>query len=249
MTTIAARIDESPRTPWIFDPDAWLEDTLCLSEGARGVWFDMLCFMKKAKYQGFFVDEQGRPMTDDDLAKKRRINPRRLQEYLREIRDRGMYSVDSRGWIYSRRILRELSNPTAPKTNTRIERWKQIQQNPPRELLDWIEWWNRLAGRGLVACKHLGPNEDICKGWSRVEKSRELRELLARKEELERAIENATFSLNWLSLPMLFGGKNQTGELKVRRLLEGRYGDSGKQSGTVQKLSGLAAFARRAGGH
>lgn len=243
MTAIASRIGDSPRTPWIFDPDAWLEDTIHLSPGARGVWFDMLCFMQKAKYQGYFVDENGQPMTDDDLAKRRRIHPRQLQEYLQEIRNRGMYSLDSRGWIYSRRILRELNNPSKPP---KVERWKLIQKNPPQELLEWIQWWNGLAGRGLVACKHIGPNEDICKGWARVEKSRELKDLLARKADIERAIQSATFSLNWLSLPMLFGGKNQTGELKVRRLLEGRYGSADNQSKTVSKLSGLAAFAGRA---
>jgi hypothetical protein len=245
MTAIATRIEESSvGTPWVFDPRAWWKDTRLLSEGARGVWIDMLCLMKCAKYPGYLVNQAGEPITDDFLSRHLRIHPRRLQGYLQEIRDRGMYSVDSRGWVYSRRIVRELNSPEKPP---RVERWRQIQSSPPAELLDWVTWWNGLVDLGLVHCKHTTskPNEDLCKGWARVEKSRELAELLSNKQNIERAIRNATFDLKWLSLASLFGGKNRDGEYKVRRLLEGRYGNADEQqSKTIERLGGLAEFVR-----
>lgn len=245
MTTAITRIDQPTMEPWFFDPIAWWQDTRELSEGARAVWFDMLCMMHCAKPRGFLVHPDGSNMTDDFLSRKMRIQPLRMTQYLEEIKRYGKYSIDDKGRIYSRRMVRERRR--GEDLRTVAERY---QENPPAALLAWIDWWNRLAEKRLVTgfLTRSKPPIELCRAWVRIEKNAEVLGLLARKNEIERQLELATLDMKWLSLASLFGGKNGDGEYKVRRLLEGRYGSAEKQSGTIQKLSGLAAFAKRAGG-
>lgn len=103
----------------------------------------------------------------------------------------------------------------------------------PSELLDWIAFWNSLKSRGLVcAGVSSNPGKGILKAWARVQKSPELQELLADKAAIESAILISPFaqSGNWFCFEKLLGGSNGDGCYIVRRLLDGAYKGSGKNS-------------------
>lgn len=100
---------------------------------------------------------------------------------------------------------------------------------PSVELRRWLDWWNRLRAGNLV---HAGvdaesPSEAVRKAWKRANETREVRDLLADPDRLEKAIRESSFcNAGWFTLPKLFGGKNKTGEWIIQRLLEGGYRDA-----------------------
>lgn len=245
MTAIAARIVEPSTSLLEFDPRAWWKDTINLSEGARGIWINMLCMMHNAHPRGYLINAKGEPLTTDDLARLMKVHQPDMFRYLSEMKAKGTFSIDESGRIYCRRMIRE--RQPGEDLRTVAERY---QQNPPAALLGWIDWWNTLAEKRLVTgfLTRSKPPLEICRAWVRIEKNAEVLGLLARKADIEKQLELATLDMKWLSLASLFGGKNGDGEYKVRRLLEGRYGSGEKQSRTIEKLSGLARFAKRAGG-
>lgn len=101
------------------------------------------------------------------------------------------------------------------------------------ELLEWISFWNSLKARGYVLA---GTSRTATKGnlkaWSRVQKSPELQELLADKAAIEAAIIASPFVKNagWFGFEKLLGGTNDDGCYIVRRLLDGAYKGTSKNS-------------------
>lgn len=101
------------------------------------------------------------------------------------------------------------------------------------ELLGWMDFWRSLKNRGLVSSgvAH-NPSKGLLKAWTRVQKSAELQEMLADKAKIEAAIIESPFAQNgnWFYLEKLLGGTNAEGCYIVRRLLDGGYRTSGKNS-------------------
>ncbi|MGO8241264.1 hypothetical protein ELH77_19065 [Rhizobium ruizarguesonis] len=91
-----------------FFPSDWLSDPALrtCSEGARGVWIDMLCLMDGASPRGHL--KLGRKNIDlPTLAGLLRIPQKRLEKYIEELRGAGVFSVTNRGVIFSRKMVRE----------------------------------------------------------------------------------------------------------------------------------------------
>ncbi|MBN2579132.1 MAG: hypothetical protein JXB10_09090 [Pirellulales bacterium] len=113
------------------------------------------------------------------------------------------------------------------------------------QLRDWLRWWNALHEDGMVSAgvNEERPSEAVRKAWKRCQQNREIRELLARRAALEDRIRKSTFCREgWFRLEKLFGAKNRDGELIVRKLLEGGYGQ--RRAHEAPTENGLEACRR-----
>lgn len=91
-----------------FYPTDWLGDPALrtCSEGARGLWMDMICLMDGASPRGHL--KLGRKKLDmQTLSGLVNIPPKRLEKLIEELRKAGVFSTTSRGVIYSRKMVRE----------------------------------------------------------------------------------------------------------------------------------------------
>lgn len=107
------------------------------------------------------------------------------------------------------------------------------------------EWWNGLKERGLVASGvRLDPiSKAVRKGWDRCQREPELRDVLARLDEVEKMIELSRFCRGgWFRLPVFLGGKNKHGEWIAVKLLEGGYTEGG------ERFDGLRQFVQEGSG-
>lgn len=107
-----------------FYPSDWLGDPALrtCSYGARGLWMDMLCLMDAAKPRGHL--KLGRQKVDaQTLATLTNGTPRRVEKLLAELQKAGVFSVNSRGTIYSRKMVRE-------------EKWSKREKDVCRSLVE-----------------------------------------------------------------------------------------------------------------
>jgi hypothetical protein len=89
------------------------------------------------------------------------------------------------------------------------------------------------------------PSKAVVQAYKRVAKSKELRDLFADREAIEKAIREAPFLRSgWFRLEKLFGGSNREGELVIRKLLEGGYADQkhGSRSAAAPKPGDRLCF-------
>lgn len=95
--------------PWMkFYPSDWRADPalrVC-SIGARGLWMEMLCLMHEADPRGSLL-VNGKPVSDRMLANLCGLPPRDCAVLIGELEDAGVFSRDTDGTIYSRRIRRD----------------------------------------------------------------------------------------------------------------------------------------------
>lgn len=92
---------------WV--PKAWLSDTqlrLC-SPLARSLWIDMLNIMMESVMCGYLVNPDRKAMPTADLATVFGQPVEIVEKLLAELKSRRVYSVDNKGRIFSRRIVRE----------------------------------------------------------------------------------------------------------------------------------------------
>lgn len=97
------------KLPWFkFKPIDWQGDDALqtVSIGARGLWIEMLCIMHKATPRGYLVIG-GNAMTDAQLARATGTSIEEVIALRDELKDAGVYSVDGKGLVYSRRMLRD----------------------------------------------------------------------------------------------------------------------------------------------
>lgn len=81
---------------------------------ARGLWIDMICLMHEAEPYGYLL-VNGHPVTDRMLVALTGTDESTLAELKRELETNGVYSVNNKGVIYSRRMTRFAKKA---KTNT-----------------------------------------------------------------------------------------------------------------------------------
>jgi hypothetical protein len=99
--------EKLPHIP--FYTSDWIgEETLkFVGLAARGLWIEMLCRMNGSSQRGYLVDRQGRPYNAARLAKLIGFPLSDIEPLLAELQHEGVYSVDDRGAIYSRRMVRD----------------------------------------------------------------------------------------------------------------------------------------------
>ena len=96
------------RKPWMkwYTSDWRAEPTLrMVSRSARSVWVDLLGLMHESTLIGSLL-LNGRIPTLQDLAKVLGDDPQRLAEWMDELKEAGVYSIDADGTIYSRKMRR-----------------------------------------------------------------------------------------------------------------------------------------------
>lgn len=102
-----------PYTKWFWRD--WLADPRLklVSWGARGLWIDMLGLAGISERYGYILIN-GRRVTPQMLAQVLAGGtPEDAERYDAELRREGVYSVDARGFIYSRRMVKEARKRTA----------------------------------------------------------------------------------------------------------------------------------------
>jgi len=122
--------------------------------------------------------------------------------------------------------------PSLPNPNPNPNPKEKSAKTPDQELLEWCEWWNGLHASGHVQAAVRLPNvsEGVKAAWRRYGRSKALRETLADREAVAQQIRQSPFvKAGWFTLPKLFGGKNQDGEVIAEKLMNGGYQDNGRQ--------------------
>lgn len=105
--------------PWMkFYPSDWRADPalrMC-SLGARGLWAEVICIMHEAEPYGFLLIN-GAPVTDKQLASLAGTSPREVAKYMEELERGGVFSRDTSGVIYSRRMVRDKERADKDRAN------------------------------------------------------------------------------------------------------------------------------------
>lgn len=96
------------RPAFQFYPADWRKDpALCVcSLAARGLWIELMCIAHEADEYGYLV-VNGMPMTHQQIARLVGESPATIKRLMAELEDAGVYSVDERGVIYSRRMVED----------------------------------------------------------------------------------------------------------------------------------------------
>jgi hypothetical protein len=118
--------------PWLkFYPSDWRADPalrVC-SIGARGLWMEMLCIMHEAVPRGSLL-VNGRPVTDRQLANLCGVPLRDAAALLSELDEAGVFSRDTDGTIFSRRIRRDHAKAEEGRKQV-SKRWSGGPENGP----------------------------------------------------------------------------------------------------------------------
>lgn len=87
----------------------WLGDQAVrrLTPAERGLWIDCLALMAVASPPGFLCDDQGRPLTCEELGRLTNASPSEVAELLTGCLQKGATSKDRNGRFYNRRMVRE----------------------------------------------------------------------------------------------------------------------------------------------
>ena len=94
--------DDLPAMP--FYVGDWLKapDIQCLSYDMKGLWFEMLCYMWESSERGYLLYSR------EELSRLLRMNEDLLDQKLKQLLNKGIYSVRSHdGAIFSRRMVRD----------------------------------------------------------------------------------------------------------------------------------------------
>lgn len=97
------------RPSFQFYPKDWLSDVRLrsVSEGARGLWADLMCVMHGCEPYGYLVIE-GRPMSDETAARMIGVRLPVYRKHLKELEIAGVSSrTDDRGILFSRRMVKD----------------------------------------------------------------------------------------------------------------------------------------------
>ncbi len=103
---------------------------LC-SMAARGLWMDMLCIAAEADPVGY-VMVAGKPLDTAALARLAGESAALVEPLLDELREHRVFSVDRRGWIYNRRMVREEKQARISRENGKLG------GNPTLRKQSWI---------------------------------------------------------------------------------------------------------------
>ena len=93
----------------LFYTGDWLKDPAvrCVSLPARGLWIDMLCLMYESPNRGYLSLASGKAVEPTQLARMVGTSTEDIENLLKELHDCGVYSLDERGVIFSRRMVED----------------------------------------------------------------------------------------------------------------------------------------------
>lgn len=131
------------RPSFQFYPGDWRRDPALrtCSMAAKGMWIELMCVMHESDEYGFLV-VAGKPMDERDIAKVIGETPTFCKKILKELEEKFVFSRDSRGAIYSRRMVKDESIRTIraaagslggnPKLKSNLDKQK-VKQNPKQK--------------------------------------------------------------------------------------------------------------------
>ncbi len=100
------REDDRPADLWYWNDWFGCAEVRLCGLAARGLWFDMLGIMSRAERKGF-LSINGKPMNSKELAKFVGEFQGKVEELLEELEYYKVFSRDTDGTIYNRRMARE----------------------------------------------------------------------------------------------------------------------------------------------
>lgn len=74
---------------------------------ARGLWIDMLCLMHESPRRGYLCHANGKPITNDQLARQVGASAAVVGRRIKEMEDAGVFSRTDEQVIYCRRMVRD----------------------------------------------------------------------------------------------------------------------------------------------
>lgn len=91
-----------------FYPADWRKDPAlrACSIEARGLWIDMICIIHESENYGF-LEINSRKISEKALAGMCGITPAKCRKYLSELEENGVLSIDERGVVFSRRMVKD----------------------------------------------------------------------------------------------------------------------------------------------
>jgi hypothetical protein len=117
---------------FMFYPGDWQKDP-CLrrcSKAAKGVWMDLLCLLFECPIRGVFVDASGKPWSDEEIAEAIGGDIGANLGYIAELVSKGVAQRDTRGAIFSRRMVRDEQNRRSATERKRKERSSHTSVTP-----------------------------------------------------------------------------------------------------------------------
>jgi len=117
---------------FMFYPGDWQKDP-CLrrcSKAAKGVWMDMLCLLFECPVRGVFVDASGKPWSDAEIAEAIGGDIGANLGYIAELVSKGVAQRDTRGAIFSRRMVRDEQIRRSATERKRKERASHTHVTP-----------------------------------------------------------------------------------------------------------------------
>ncbi|HXC61949.1 MAG TPA: hypothetical protein VNV63_04690, partial [Nitrospiria bacterium] len=117
---------------FMFYPGDWQKDP-CLrrcSKAAKGVWMDMLCLLFECPVRGVFVDASGKPWSDEEIAEAIGGDIGANMGHIAELVSKGVAQRDTRGAIFSRRMVRDEQNRRSATERKRKERSSHTSVTP-----------------------------------------------------------------------------------------------------------------------
>ena len=101
-------MEKTKRPSFQFYPSDWLRDTALrtCSEGARGVWIDLICYMHEGTPYGHLkVNEK--IIKIEEISRMLGVRKLSLKRYLFELKNAGVFQQLEDGTIYSPRMVRD----------------------------------------------------------------------------------------------------------------------------------------------
>lgn len=117
---------------FMFYPGDWQKDP-CLrrcSKAAKGVWMDLLCLLFECPVRGVFVDASGKPWSDEEIAEAIGGDIGANLGHIAELVSKGVAQRDTRGAIFSRRMVRDEQARRSATERKRKERSSHTSVTP-----------------------------------------------------------------------------------------------------------------------
>lgn len=77
------------------------------SIAARGLWFELILMMRQSPRCGYLCDHKGAPLSDEIASRSARVSLRKFRSLRDELREKGVFSEDENGVMYSRKMVRD----------------------------------------------------------------------------------------------------------------------------------------------
>lgn len=157
---------------FFFYPKDWLCDVqlrMC-SQAARGVWIDLLCVMFNASNRGVLDNPDGTPWSDEEICGAIAGGTGANLKFLAELLEKGVASRNSRGAVFSRRMVRDEQERQADRK--RMNRFREKGGGDPERwtairipILERDGYMCAYCGRKATTVDHVipkskGGNED-----------------------------------------------------------------------------------------